>query len=94
MIKLVLAIKVKEGESATDMRDMLMSMKDKVDVIRDIEVGVDFLHSDRSYDILLCVTLDDEAALDKYQADDYHCNVVKPYVQSHRSAAIAVDYLI
>ena len=44
----------------------------------------DFLHSDRSYDILLCVTLDDEAALDKYQADDYHCNVVKPYVQSHR----------
>ncbi len=36
MIKHVLAIKVKEGESATDMRDMLMSMKDKVDVIRDI----------------------------------------------------------
>lgn len=52
-------------------------MEGKVDLIRDIEVGVDFLHSERSYDIILQVVLDNAEALEKYQNDEYHCNVVK-----------------
>ncbi|MDE6550047.1 MAG: Dabb family protein [Clostridia bacterium] len=94
MIKHVLAIKVKDGESIDEMRDVLMSMKGNVPTVKDISVGIDFLHSERSYDILMEVTLENKESLDVYQADEYHCNVVKPYVQSHRSAVVAVDYEI
>ena len=39
-------------------------MKGNVPMLQDIEVGVDFLHSARSYDIHLEVTLPDRDALD------------------------------
>ena len=46
-------------------------------MVREIEVGADFLKSARSYDIILQVTLDDVQALDAYQEDPYHVDVVK-----------------
>ena len=57
-----------------------MSMKGNVDLIKDIEVGVDFLHSQRSYDVILQVVLDDAKALEDYQNDEYHCSVVKKHM--------------
>ena len=60
-------------------------------MLRGLSVGIDFLHSERSYDIILEVLLDDRAALDAYQKDPYHCDIVKPYMHSVRSASIAVD---
>lgn len=89
-------MKLKDNSESgvTAMRDMLMSMKGKVDVIEDMNVGVDFLHSDRSWDVMLEVVLKDRAALDAYQADPYHHGTVKPYVQSARTAVAAIDFEI
>ena len=67
-------------------------MKGKVPEIKDIEVGVDFLHSERSYDIILQITLENEAALNDYQNDEYHCSVVKKHMHAVRTGSIAVDY--
>ncbi|MCD7796764.1 MAG: Dabb family protein [Clostridiales bacterium] len=47
--------------------DILKSMQGNVPMLRGIEVGVDFLHSERSYDIILQVTLDNKQMLDEYQ---------------------------
>ena len=58
----------------------------------DIEVGTDFLGSPRSYDVFLQVTLKDRAALDEYQADAYHCDVVKTYMHAHVASSVALDY--
>ena len=53
-----------------------------------------FSLSKRSYDVCLYVTLESPEALDAYQLDPYHCNVVKTYVAGVRETAVAVDYIV
>lgn len=96
MIKHVVCFKLKDNstEACIETKNILMSMEGRVDVIRGIEVGIDFLHSGRSHDIILAVTLDDKDALDAYQNDPYHCEVVKTHMHSVMSSSVSVDYNI
>ena len=94
MIKQVVCFKLKynsidEKEKATN---VLMSMVTKVPQIWGIEVGQDILGSARSYDLILQVVVEDMAALEAYQNDPYHVNVVKKYMGEHASSSITVDY--
>lgn len=59
---------------------------------RKIEVGIDFLHSARSYDICLAVDVDDRDALEVYDQDPYHCSVVKTEIRKKIESSISVDY--
>ena len=79
MIKHIVCFKLKDNslEECEKARDILKSMEGNVPLLRGIEVGVDFLHSQRSYDVILQVKLDDTKALEEYQNDEYHCSVVK-----------------
>ena len=79
MIKHTVCFKLKDNspEECNKAAQILRSMDGNVELLRGIEVGVDFLHSPRSYDIILQVLLDDEKALEEYQKDEYHCSVVK-----------------
>ena len=52
------------------------------------------MHSERSSDIGLTVTLDDAKALDDYQNDPYHCEVVKKHMHAVRESSVAIDYYI
>lgn len=92
MIKHIVCFKLKEGTDVEKTKEILLSMKGKVPEIKDIEVGVDFLHSERSYDIILQITLENEEALTDYQNDEYHCSVVKKHMHAVRTGSIAVDY--
>ena len=92
MIKHIVCFKLKAGENTERAAEILRSMKGKVPEIIDMEVGVDFLKSERSYDLILQVLLKDSAALDRYQSDAYHCSVVKEYMHKVRESSVAVDY--
>ena len=94
MIKHIVCFKLEDNSSEACQKaaEVLMSMKGNVELIRDIEVGVDFLHSQRSYDVILQVTLDDAKALEEYQQDKYHCDVVKKYMHSVVETSVAIDY--
>lgn len=96
MIKHIVCFKLKDNseENCKKTADILKSMDGKVPQLKSIEVGIDFLHSERSYDVILQVTVDDKKALDDYQNDPYHCEVVKKYIHSVRESSVAVDYLI
>ena len=96
MIKHIVCFKLKNNsdEICRKTADILLSMKGKVPQIIDIEVGVDFLHSSRSYDIILQVTLGSRDKLDEYQNDPYHCDVVKTYMHSVMESSVAIDYNI
>ncbi len=94
MIKHVVCFKLNEGESAEKAKEVLMSMKGKVSMIKEIEVGTDLLHSDRSYDVYLSVVLEDMKTLEEYQNDSYHCDVVKTYMHKVRKASVAIDFEI
>ncbi len=91
MIKHTVCFKLKEGEDVKKAAEVLRSMRGKVPTALEIEVGEDFLHSERSYDIILQVTLKDRAALDEYQNDPYHCEVVKKHMHAVRESSIAID---
>lgn len=94
MIKHIVCFKLKDNskENCEKTAEILKSMKGRVDLLRDIEVGIDFLHSARSYDIILQVVLDDAKALDAYQQDEYHCSVVKKHMHSVMESSVAIDY--
>lgn len=94
MIKHIVCFKLKDKseENILKTAEVLKSMDGKVDLLRGIEVGVDFLHSPRSYDIILQVVLDDANALDAYQNDTYHCDVVKKHMHEVMESSVAIDY--
>lgn len=96
MIKHIVLFKLKNPTPAECRRaqEVLLSMRGKVPEIIDMEVGIDFLHSDRSYDVALQVTVADRAALDAYQSDPYHVGAVKPHMHAVRSGSVAIDYEI
>ena len=94
MIKHVVCFKLADNSDEKKAKKILLSMAGNVPSLRGIEVGTDFLGSARSYDVILIVTLDDAAALDEYQRDEYHCSVVKKYMHAHVSSSVAVDYEI
>ena len=92
MIKHVICFKLKQGESAEKAKEVLLSMEGNVPMLRGIEVGIDALHSPRSYDVILNVLLDDMDALTAYQKDAYHCDVVKTHMHAVVETSVAVDY--
>ena len=96
MIKHIVCFKLKDNseENKLKAKEVLLSMKGNVPMLRNIEVGVDFLGSERSYDVILQVELDDAKALDAYQEDPYHVNVVKKHMYQGREASVAIDYVM
>lgn len=94
MIKHIVCFKLANPteELLNKTRDILLSMKGNVPTLKNIEVGVDFLHSQRSYDVILQVWLDSREDLDAYQKDEYHCSVVKTHMHAVASSSIAIDY--
>lgn len=94
MIKHTVCFKLKDNspEECNKAAQILRSMEGNVELLRGIEVGVDFLHSPRSYDIILQVLLDNEKALEEYQKDEYHCSVVKKHMHSVAESSVAIDF--
>ena len=94
MIRHVVCFKLREGASAEAAKEMLLSMRGREETALSVEVGIDELHSPRSYDLILIVTLADFDALARYQTQGYHAKTVKPYMhtvtQTERS--VSVDY--
>jgi hypothetical protein len=94
MIKHVVCFKLNEGESPEKAKEVLLSMKGNVPMLKGIEVGVDLLRSARSYDVILSVILDDMKTLEDYQKDAYHCDVVKKHMHAVTKTSVAIDFEI
>lgn len=94
MIRHIVCFKLKDSTEANALaaKEVLMGMKDNVPTVKGISVGCDFLHSGRSYDVILQVDLENRDALEIYQNDSYHVDVVKKYMHSVVEASIAIDY--
>jgi hypothetical protein len=93
MITHIVLFKLKEcsPRSAGKARDVLLGMRGKIPQLRYLEVGVDILHSGRSFDIALITKFDSLEELQAYQAHPVHVEVAE-YMTSVRKAAVAVDY--
>lgn len=94
MIRHTVCFKLKDGKSAEKAAEILNSMRGNVPVAKNITVGVDLLHSARSYDIILQVDVEDLPALEEYQNDEYHCSVVKKHMHAVAESSVAVDFYL
>lgn len=70
---------------------VLREMAGRVEVVRDLKVGRDFVHSGRSWDLGLAVTLDDRRALEVYNDHPEHLPV-KQFLGALYDQAVAVDF--
>ncbi|RJX38163.1 Dabb family protein [Paenibacillus pinisoli] len=93
MITHIVFFKLKDNsaESVERTAQVLRDMEGKIDELKYIEVGIDVLHSERSYDIALITKFDSMAALEAYQVHPVHKKVIEHMTQV-REASASVDF--
>ncbi len=93
MITHIVLFKLKDRSSWSvgKARDVLLGMRGKIPQLRHLEVGVDILHSQRSYDTVLITKFDSLEELQAYQEHPVHVKVAE-YMTSVREFAGTVDY--
>jgi phage terminase large subunit len=74
-------------------REVFLDMKNKIDVIRGVEVGIDTIRGEASYDIVLTVTLDSANDLPVYINHPEHKKVAD-FIGKVRDKRVNVDYEI
>ena len=95
MIKHIVCFKLKDPspKNCERARDVLLSMDGKVELLRGIEVGIDFLHSERSYDLALITVFESWDAYKAYLTHPAHLPV-KAGMHAARSGSVSCDYEI
>jgi len=95
MLVHVVLFKLKERteENLQQTRDVLLNMKGKIPMLLDIEVGIDVVHSERSYDIGLVTKFESLEALQQYNVHPIHQEVIA-HMAKVREASVSVDFYI
>lgn len=93
MITHIVLFKLKDSSPSNieKTEDVLLGMKGRIPELRHLEVGIDVLRSERSYDLALVAKFDSLEELQAYQKHPVHVEVAK-YMTSVRESAVAVDY--
>lgn len=73
-------------------REVLLGMTGKIPQLRHLEVGVDVIRSERSYDLALVTRFDSLEDLQAYQVHPCHAGEVIPHMKAVSSSIVAVDY--
>lgn len=94
MVRHIVCYKLKDptDEVKQKTKEIFLSMQGRVPEVKSVTVGIDELHSERSFDIVLDVTFDSFEAMASYQRNDYHVSVVKKHVHSVKESSISVDF--
>ncbi len=93
MIKHIVFMKLADSsdENRRFIKDKLMSMKEKIEVLKEIEVGLDFSDSPRSYDLALVTVFQSKEDLKIYATHEIHLPIVE-YLKSIDTVTKVVDY--
>ena len=78
MIKHIVCYKLKDPsiEGKQKVKDNFMKMKDEINLFIDLQVGLDFLKSERSYDVVLEITFETKEDMNGYVKITYNNNVL------------------
>jgi hypothetical protein len=89
----IILIKLKDSdeEAANNMRSKLLEMKDKIEVLKDLSVGVDFSHAEISYDVAMIAQFNSKEDLNAYIEHPAHVKVGK-YIEDVQAKVIAADF--
>ncbi|MBO5974624.1 MAG: Dabb family protein [Paludibacteraceae bacterium] len=100
MLKHIVMWKLKESANGKTKEENALLLKEKLEALvgeiaelRSLEVGINAIESDASYDIVLTTTFDNEADLKSYAVNPKHV-LVSDFCSSIRESRVVVDYLI
>lgn len=79
-------------ERAAAIKENLEALKDKIDVLEDIEVGLNFEESSSASDVVLVSTFKTVQALNEYQNHPAHKAVGAAYVRPYVAERRVCDY--
>lgn len=93
MIKHIVMYKLKDPteQNKQQLVDKFLSMKGKIDVLVDINSGVDKVHSERSFDVVLECVFKSMQDLETYRVHPVHLPVME-YVKGVVEKSHSVDY--
>jgi hypothetical protein len=91
----IIFVKLKDSneEAIDSMKNKLLGMKGKIECLKDLTVGVDFIHAEISYDIAMIAQFDSKEDLNAYIKHPAHAEVGK-YIEDVQAKVVAVDYEI
>lgn len=72
----------------------LLSMEDNISELRHLEVGIDDIRSERSYDIALITKFDNKEDYLSYDINKYHVEKVKKVIKPYMESSKTVDYFM
>ncbi len=85
-------LKDKSKENVDKAKDILLSMEGNVPGLKALTVGIDVVHSGRSFDIALITKFDSHEEMDEYQVHPFHVNEVLANLKPMLEASAAVDF--
>ena len=80
-----------KAENIEKVKSMLLALPEKIESLKSMEVGVDFLHSERSMDLVLTSMFDDRDGLESYRVHPTHQEVVS-FIKEVTVESRVVDY--
>jgi uncharacterized protein YaiE (UPF0345 family) len=94
MVKHIVFFKLPETFTQKDfLIEKLQNLKNDIDLIKALEVGINFAQSERAFDISLTVILPSKEALQEYATHPNHLPVVE-FIKSNNIETKVVDYEI
>ncbi len=91
MVRHIVFMKFPDFSLAYEAKEKLMSMPNHIEELRDIEVGIDFSRSPRSYDLALVTTFANREDLATYRVHPYHQEIVA-WLKAKDTKTKVVDY--
>jgi hypothetical protein len=74
-------------------KQMLEALVDKIEPLKKMEVGINFVPSERAFDLSLYSTFDDEEGLNIYRVHPEHLKVVS-FIKEVTKSSKVVDYRV
>jgi len=93
MVKHIVMWKLRDKAEAATIKVRLDALAGNIPGLLSIEVGIDFLESEQSADLVLIAELENRQALEVYQNHPEHQAVV-PLIKAAAIARTAIDYEI
>lgn len=91
MLTHIVAFQLTDAADAAELVGRLLALRGAVPSLRDLEAGVDVVHSPSSYDVGLVCRFDSLADLDAYRSHPAHVEVLE-WINAHTTGRVAVDF--
>jgi len=94
MVKHIVFFKLNDNsdENKRKVKEKLMTLKDKVKVLKHFEVGINFSDTERAYDLALISDFETKDDLEIYANDSYHQEIIT-YIKGVTQSSKVVDYI-